>query len=173
MINPLWINKLILLLSYGAFIGIFAIGLISGISKSTHLKSYTCKTQGYDLILDYSFDKPILAFPSFTGALIECVSPLDNYVENKKFWNNLIQMGWSARSPLYSQKLLNMGLSPNIINELIDGKIYLAVANNLEIQMISQFAIEHRKIRIEWDPSPFVFSGNNLQVWKIKKSIPY
>jgi hypothetical protein len=138
--------------------------------KSINYRTDVCQNQNYYLITDFLYSKPILAFPSFTSAISECINPLDSPQKFKNFWKKVIPLGWTVRSPQYYDKLTEMGLSSDLIDELVSGEIYLGVANNLEIQMISQFALEHKNVRITWEETPLAYSGNNLQVWKIKNN---
>ena len=138
--------------------------------KSINYRTDVCQNQNYHLITDFPYSKPILAFPSFTTAISECINPLDSPQKFKNFWKKVIPLGWTVRSPHYYDKLTEMGLSSDLIDELISGEIYLGVASNLQIQMVSQFALEHKNTRITWEKTPLAYSGNNLQVWKIENN---
>lgn len=124
-----------------------------------------CKNFEYDKLVEFKYNKPIIAFPSFTTELSKCISPLNNYKKNYNFWKKVIPIGWALKSPQLNHKIMKFNLNNDLIDNLPEGKVFIGIANNIELQMISQFAIEHKEFNVNWPPAPFAYSDNNLQVW--------
>jgi hypothetical protein len=122
----------------------------------------------YIPVINYSYDKPIIAFPSFytpLGSQNPFYSPF-----NRKSFSNVIMIGTTLYSPANVKQLNSLGLSNSIFYELANDNAYLGVSSNFELQMVSQFVLEHYGLRIEWPPSPFSYTENGLQVWNVLNS---
>jgi hypothetical protein len=121
----------------------------------------------YESVINYSYDKPIIAFSSFYSPLMDqnqFESPL-----KRKFFSKVIHIGTSLYSNPSLDQLDRLGLSDNLFLDLAKEKAYLGVGENLQIQQVSQFILEHYNLKVVWPTAPFSYTENNIQVWKIDK----
>jgi hypothetical protein len=121
----------------------------------------------YESVINYSYDKPIIAFSSFYTPLMDqnqFESPL-----KREFFSNVIHIGTSLYSNPSLDQLARLGLSDNLFLDLAKEKAYLGVGENIQIQQVSQFILEHYNLRVVWPPAPFSYTENNIQVWKTEK----
>lgn len=121
--------------------------------------------KGFDRVLQFESGKPIVAFSSFYSPLIQSLDPSSNEVD--QIFKDMIYLNWATRSTDYSQYLDNLEIERNLFSSIASGKAYLATAEIEELQMVSQYLIEHHGIEPVWDDAPFIFSDTGLGIWKI------
>ena len=122
-------------------------------------------TKGFDRVLAFETDKPIVAFSSFYSPLIQTLDPATNKVD--QIFKDMVYLNWATRSADYNTHLANLNMNSDLFSDIAQGKAYLATANLEELQMVNQYLIEHRQINPTWDKAPFVFSDTGLGIWKI------
>lgn len=124
-----------------------------------------------DGLLFHEFRKPVVAFSSFYTSIQMCTLPLDNYQENRKFWSNVILIGWSVNSTGYMQQIKSLGVSPDLVSSIAEGRAYLAVGEQIQTEIISEFLRQHYDLEIAWSAVPDLQAGH-LQVWSVASSKP-
>lgn len=120
--------------------------------------------QNYLRVQNYTYNKPIVAFSSFYSPFMD--QNQFNSPEKRKFFRNVIHIGTSLYSSSSLNQLNNYALSEFILLELANQRVYLGVSNNLQIQEVTQFILEHYGIKLDWPPIPLVYAENGLQVWR-------
>lgn len=123
------------------------------------------KTMGFDRVLEFKTDKPIIAFSSFYSPLIQSLNPRSNEVE--QIFKDMVYLNWATRSTNFNQHLDNLKLERNLFTSIAEGKAYLATSDIEELQMVNQYLIEHHGVEPIWDVAPFIFSDTGLGIWKI------
>ena len=124
--------------------------------------------QGFNRILDFKSDRPIVAFSSFYSPLYQTASPADGPAKLPQIRKDLIVVGWVNRSQDYEANLERLDLSQDLFTSIAEGDAYLAVGNIEDLQMVNQFLREHRNIEVEWPQAPFVFNDTGLGIWKVE-----
>jgi hypothetical protein len=136
--------------------------------ENKNYQNVVCKG-ALDTIFSYNYEKPIVAFSSFYTPIQMCTLPLGNYYKNKYFWNNMILLGWSVNSTSYLQQIEKLELAPDLVTSIAEGKAYLAVGENIQIQIISEYLRQHHEIEVVWPEVPEVYAGH-MQVWSVLSS---
>jgi hypothetical protein len=124
--------------------------------------------QGFNRILDFKSDRPIVAFSSFYSPLYQTASPADGPTKLPQIRKDLVVVGWVNRSPDYEANLERLGLSQDLFTSIAEGDAYLAVGDIEDLQMVDQFLREHRNIAVKWPQAPFVFNDTGLGIWKVE-----
>ncbi len=123
------------------------------------------KVQGFDRVLNFKSDKPIVAFSSFFSPLIDLLDPSSSDVD--QIFRDMVYINWATRTPDYNTHLANLDLNRNLFTEIAKGNAYLGTANLEELQMVNQYLIEHHQVEPVWDVAPFVYSDTGLGIWQI------
>jgi hypothetical protein len=126
------------------------------------------RSKGFERLLSYESDKPIVAFSSFYSPLFKTSGPMVASEDLPQIWNDLIVVGWVNRSPEYENNLASLGISQDLFTSIAMGDAYLAVGDLEDLQMVDQFLREHRKIAVDWPAAPFVFNDTGLGIWKVE-----
>jgi hypothetical protein len=134
--------------------------------------NYLVNMRKYDLlnykeVYNYRGDKPIVAFSSFYSPLMEYLNPFDAPNSREKFFRKVVFIGSHLYSPAVNSQLKNNNISTSLFMDVALGDALLGVGNNLEIQKVSQFVLEHYEIKISWPITPIYYSSNNIQIWSI------
>jgi len=123
-----------------------------------------------DKIYNYEPDKPVVAFFSFYENFRKTLDPLDAPSDLPLIWNNLILIGWENKTPEFNKRLLENGLTPDLLTSIALGDAYLATwtnsTNNFEAENTSAYLREHKSINIIWNPEPVAFSEAGLVIWQ-------
>lgn len=123
-----------------------------------------------DKIYNYEPDKPVVAFFSFYENFRKTLDPLDAPSDLPLNWKNLILIGWENKTPEFNRRLLENGLTPDLLTSIALGDAYLATwtnsTNNFEAENTSAYLREHKNINIIWNPEPVAFSEAGLVIWQ-------
>lgn len=120
---------------------------------------------GFDRVLAYKPDKPIIAFSSFYSPLITTLDLKSNNPDD--IFSSMIYINWLVGSEEYNNHLKSLGIEKNLFISIAKQEAYLATSRIEELQMVNQYLIEHHDIEPIWDIAPFVFSDTGLGIWKI------
>ncbi len=126
--------------------------------------------QGFDRVLEFESDKPIVAFSTFYSPLIQTLDPKSSQVD--QIFRDMVYINWATRSPDSKHHLASLSLAPDLFSSVATGDAYLATSRIEELQMVNQYLIEHHQIEPVWDVAPFVFSDTGLGIWKILEVKP-
>ena len=128
---------------------------------------------GIDKIYYFESKKPIVAFSSFYSPLLKTLDPLDAPSDLPPIWNKLILIGWENKTPEFNNRLLENGLTSDLLTSIALGDAYLATWSNLEenfeVGKVSVFLREHKNIEIIWESAPFVYSDMGLAIWRAER----
>jgi hypothetical protein len=126
------------------------------------------KIYGFDRVLTYEADKPIVAFSSFYSALLKTHSPAKPPSQSEDIWKNMILIGWTIRSPEVDQKIAQLDISQDLLTSIAQGEAYLATSDHLaEIDLLNRYFRQHRYINIKWAIAPFVYNDTGLGIWSV------
>ena len=128
------------------------------------------KIKGFDRLLEFESDKPIISFSSFYSPLIQSLDPSISEVD--QIFKDMVYLNWATRSADYNSHVDSLKINRNLFIDIAEGNAYLATANLEELQMVNQYLIEHHQIEPVWDVAPFVFSDTGLGIWKILEVKP-
>lgn len=127
------------------------------------------KILGFENILSYNPDKPIIAFSSFYSPLMKTHSPTRPSSQTQEIWRNVVPIGWSMGTPEALAKLESLGLSDDLFTSIAEGKAYLATSDHVtEIDYVNRYFRQHRNINVTWSAGPFVFNDSGLGIWRIE-----
>ena len=123
-----------------------------------------------DKIYNYEPDKPVVAFFSFYENFRKTLDPLDAPSDIPLNWKNLILIGWENKTPEFNRRLLENGLTQDLLTSIALGDAYLATwtnpSDNFEAEYTSAYLREHKNINIIWNPEPVAFSEAGLVIWQ-------
>jgi hypothetical protein len=121
---------------------------------------------GFDQLLSFKSDKPIIVMPSFYPYLSQTVSPLDTASDLSAIWRKVLPLGWANRSPEYQRKVRKLGLNEDLFSSLASGDAYLATTERKDFKKIEKYLARHQGIQIEWDPTPVFSVESGLAIWQ-------
>ncbi len=121
---------------------------------------------GFDQLLSFKSDKPIIVMPSFYPYLSQTVSPLDTASDLSAIWRKVLPLGWANRSPEYQRKVQKLGLNEDLFSSLASGDAYLATTEPKDFKKIEKYLARHQGIQIEWDPTPVFLAESGLAIWQ-------
>jgi hypothetical protein len=125
---------------------------------------------GIDKIYYFESKKPIVAFSSFYSPLLKTLDPLDAPSDLPPIWNKLILIGWENKTPEFNNRLVENGLTSDLLTSIALGDAYLAVwtslTDNFEAENVSAYLRERKNTNIIWNPEPVVFSDAGLVIWQ-------
>jgi hypothetical protein len=122
-------------------------------------------TEDLEKLLEFNYEKPIVAFSGFYTPIQTCTLPFDDYLKDKYFWNNLVPLGWTVNSPSYIEHRDKLELSSDLFTSVAQGEAYLAVGDIFQLQMASEYLREHHGIGVIWPQLPDAYS-RSFQVWR-------
>lgn len=125
------------------------------------------REKGFDRIISYTPDKPIVSFSSFYSPLFKLSNPLLGPTQQPNIREKLIIIGWPNQSPSYINNLTNLGISEDLFMSIAEGEAYLAIGKIEDLQMVDQYLQENKGIKVNWPVAPFVFSDTGLGIWKV------
>jgi hypothetical protein len=125
---------------------------------------------GFEKVLKFETDKPIVAFSSFYSALAKTHSPTKPPAQTEDIWRNMITFGWTVRSPQNDNRIKQLALSEDLITSIARGDAYLATGDHItELNMLNRYLKQHRYINMEWaSEGPFVYNETGLGIWKVE-----
>jgi hypothetical protein len=121
---------------------------------------------GFDQLLSFKSDKPIIVMPSFYPYLSQTVSPLDTASDLSAIWRKVLPLGWANRSPEYQLKVQKLGLNEDLFSSLASGDAYLATTERKDFKKIDKYLARYQGIQIEWDPTPVFLVESGLAIWQ-------
>ncbi len=127
------------------------------------------RDKGFERVVHFETDKPIVAFSSFYSPLFRTADPKLGPKYLPQIRRDLIIVGWVNRSPAYENNIKNLGLSQDLFTSVALGDAYLAIGQIEDLQMVNQYLIENKNIEVTWPSAPFVFSDTGLGIWKVKE----
>lgn len=131
------------------------------------------RISGFDRVLEYKPDRPIIAFSSFYSALLKTHSPTKPPSQTEDIWKNMILVGWTIRSPEMDKKLEASSIDEDLFTSIASQRAYLATSDHLvEIAYITTYLKQHKYIDIEWAVGPFIYNDTGLGIWKIESFEP-
>jgi hypothetical protein len=122
-------------------------------------------TEDLEKLLEFNYQKPIVAFSGFYTPIQKCTLPFDDYIKDKYFWNNLVPLGWTVNSPSDIEHRDKLELSSDLFTSVAQGDAYLAVGDIFQLQMASEYLREHHGISVIWPQLPDAYS-RSFQVWR-------
>ncbi len=123
------------------------------------------KKLGFDRVLSYKPDRPIIAFSSFYSPLITTLDLTEN--DPDEIFTKMIYINWTVGSEEFENNLERLNIDRNLFTSIARQEAYLATSRIEELQMVDRYLRQHHNIRPIWDKAPFVFSDTGLGVWKI------
>jgi len=124
---------------------------------------------GFERILNFETDKPIIAFSSFYSALAKTYSPTKPPMQSEDIWKNMITFGWTVRSPENNNRIDELGLSEDLLTSVARGDAYLATGDAMmEIDFLNRYFKQHRYIKVQWATGPFVYNDSGLGIWSVE-----
>lgn len=126
------------------------------------------KDKGFERLIAFESDKPIVAFSSFYSPVFRTADPKLGPALLPQIRKDLIIVGWVNQSPSYQNNLEDLGLTNDLFTSIAFGDAYLAIGQIEELQMVDQFLREHKNIEVQWPVAPFVFNDTGLGIWKVE-----
>lgn len=131
------------------------------------------KIYGFEKVLEYEPEKPIIAFSSFYSVLMKTHSPTKPPSQTEEIWRNMILIGWTIRSPELDKKIHTLGLSDDLFTSILNKDAYLATSDHLtEVAYLNRYFRQHRYAKADWGKGPFVFNETGLGIWQIDSFEP-
>jgi hypothetical protein len=128
---------------------------------------------GFERVLTFETDKPIVAFSSFYSALAKTYSPTKSPAQADDIWKNTITFGWTVRSPQGDNRIKQLGLSEDLVTSIVLGEVYLATGDSMtEIDLLNRYFKQHRYIKVNWAAKPFIYNESGLGIWKVDSFEP-
>jgi hypothetical protein len=123
---------------------------------------------GFERVLSYDPDKPIVAFSSFYDPLAKTHSPAKPPSQTDSIWKSMILTSWLGRTPELNKEIIRLGLSQDLFTSIAEGDAYLAVSRMEDLKLVSEFLRQHRYIEVDWAKTPFIYSDTGLGIWKVE-----
>jgi hypothetical protein len=123
----------------------------------------------FNRLLEYSPDKPVIAFSSFYSVLMKTYAPSVGPANADNIYRNLVLVGWTIRSGANDEYLNELGVSENLFDSIAFEDAYLATGEHeLELKMVSRYLRQNRNIDIKWELAPHSYNQTGLGVWKVE-----
>lgn len=142
------------------------------IAESSWRDQTFIEEKGISRVLNYDFERPVVAFSSFYSQIEKTYNPAVPKSMNSGLRSKMIRLGWGFFEPSYLEWVETFNLSPDLFSSVATGDAYLGSANIFEVQVVTQYLKEKHGMIVTWERSPFVWSDTLLSVWRVQ-SVEY
>jgi hypothetical protein len=138
------------------------------IAESSWRDQAFLEEKGISRVLNYEFDRPVVAFSSFYSQIEKTYNPADPKSMNSGLKSKMIRLGWGFFEPSYLEWVETFNLNPDLLSSVATGDAYLGSANIFEVQVVTQYLKEKHGLLVTWEQAPFVWSDTLLSVWRVE-----